>query len=210
MIQTLIVIALIFIDQITKYLATTYLKPVGTMPFIPGIMELRYVLNDGAAFSIFSGNKWFLIVFTSIMLIGVIIYSIIKKPTKFLEKTAFILIISGGIGNLIDRVLYGYVVDFFATTFMNFAVFNVADCFVVIGACFLIITTIIQEFEISKKNKRQNSPQSTKEQEQQKLNNTLNNNDKPAQSDNNNEELPQELTENPEPILENGKENEPD
>ena len=130
LISVIIIIALTGLDQLTKHLATVYLAPVGAMPFIPGVMELRYVLNDGAAFS---------------MLADAAVYFFWKKPSSWLERWVFILIFSGGLGNLIDRVLNGYVVDFFATTFMNFAVFNVADCFVCVGAALFVIAVLRQE-----------------------------------------------------------------
>ncbi|MEG1125552.1 MAG: signal peptidase II [Oscillospiraceae bacterium] len=138
---------LVALDQISKYLATVYLQPVGTLPFIPGIMDLNYILNDGMAFSMFSGNKFLLIGVTSVALIALALYLIIKKPSDKLEFISLVLILSGGIGNLIDRILNGYVVDFFNFTFVNFAVFNVADCFVTCGAVLLVITFIMQELK---------------------------------------------------------------
>ena len=100
-------------DQLTKHLATVYLAPVGAMPFIPGVMELRYVLNDGAAFSMLADAEWgrvFLIVVTGLALAALAVYFFWKKPSSWLERWVFILIFSGGLGN--DRpVLNGYVVD---------------------------------------------------------------------------------------------------
>ncbi len=143
-------VVLLAIDQVTKYLAVTYLQPVNTMPFIPGIMELRFVLNDGAAFSLFAGNRWFLIGFTSLALLLIFLYFIFKKPQNKIEKICLLLIIAGGVGNLIDRILNGVVVDFFATTFINFAVFNVADCYVVVGSILLMLYIIIDEIKVNK------------------------------------------------------------
>ena len=147
LISVIIIIALTGLDQLTKHLATVYLAPVGAMPFIPGVMELRYVLNDGAAFSMLADAEWgrvFLIVVTGLALAALAVYFFWKKPSSWLERWVFILIFSGGLGNLIDRVLNGYVVDFFATTFMNFAVFNVADCFVCVGAALFVIAVLRQ------------------------------------------------------------------
>ena len=81
------------------------------------------------------------------------VYFFWKKPSSWLERWVFILIFSGGLGNLIDRVLNGYVVDFFATTFMNFAVFNVADCFVCVGAALFVIAVLRQELNAKKEQK---------------------------------------------------------
>ena len=158
LISVIIIIALTGLDQLTKHLATVYLAPVGAMPFIPGVMELRYVLNDGAAFSMLADAEWgrvFLIVVTGLALVALAVYFFWKKPSSWLERWVFILIFSGGLGNLIDRVLNGYVVDFFATTFMNFAVFNVADCFVCIGGALWVLAVMIAEH---KKKKEQKEP----------------------------------------------------
>lgn len=156
LISVIIIIALTGLDQLTKHLATVYLAPVGAMPFIPGVMELRYVLNDGAAFSMLADAEWgrvFLIVVTGLALAALAVYFFWKKPSFWLERWVFILIFSGGLGNLIDRVLNGYVVDFFATTFMNFAVFNVADCFVCVGAALFVIAVLRQELNAKKEQK---------------------------------------------------------
>ncbi|MEG1549173.1 MAG: signal peptidase II [Ruthenibacterium sp.] len=142
--------ALVILDQITKMLATTYLAPVGVLPFIPGVMQLRYILNDGAAFSILSGNRFFLIAVTSVALLALTLYLLFKKPQSRFEHFAWVLILAGGIGNLIDRVLHGVVVDFFEVTFMNFAVFNVADCFVCVGAALLLLFFVLEEVKNKK------------------------------------------------------------
>lgn len=95
----------------------------------------------------------FLIVVTGLALAALAVYFFWKKPSSWLERWVFILIFSGGLGNLIDRVLNGYVVDFFATTFMNFAVFNVADCFVCVGAALFVIAVLRQELNAKKEQK---------------------------------------------------------
>ena len=157
-ISIVLIIAIVAFDQITKILATEFLMPIGTIGFIPGVMDLKYVLNDGAAFSMMSGSRWLLVGITSISLIAVIYIVLFKKDKlKKYEYISLVLIIGGGIGNLIDRVLYGHVVDFFDTTFIDFAVFNVADCFVCIGLALLIITVVFDEYKLSKDKKRSNN-----------------------------------------------------
>ena len=150
MLFTIVVISvLVAADQLTKYLATLALAPNGSAPFLPGIMELRYVLNDGAAFSMLGGREWgraFLIALTSIAML-VILYLLFFRRSAMnrLCYAALLLIEAGGIGNLIDRVLNGYVVDFFATTFIDFAVFNVADCFISVGFVLLVLYYLLEE-----------------------------------------------------------------
>ena len=141
----LAILGLVALDQVTKYLAVAYLAPVGTLPFIPGVMELRFVLNDGMAFGMFSGGRWVLLAATGLVMAGLLWYLIWKKPEGRLERAALVLILAGGLGNFIDRLLNGYVVDFFATTFIDFAVFNVADCFVCVGVGLMLLAVLLEE-----------------------------------------------------------------
>ncbi len=108
-----LILLLVGADQLTKYLAASYLAPVGTAPFLPGIMELRYVENDGMAFSMLSGRQTLLIVVTGITLAALVWYLFFKRPQARTERVAVCLIIAGGLGNLIDRVTAGRVIDFF-------------------------------------------------------------------------------------------------
>ena len=148
LISVIIIIALTGLDQLTKHLATVYLAPVGAMPFIPGVMELRYVLNDGAAFSMLADAEWgrvFLIVVTGLALAALAVYFFWKKPSSWLERWVFILIFSGGLGNLIDRVLNGEVVDYINLLFMRFAVFNFADICVCVGVALWVLVIFLDE-----------------------------------------------------------------
>lgn len=110
------------------------------------IFDLTYTLNDGAGWSIFSGKRIFLILITSVFMIGVIIFLIKNaKSSKFLTLS-MLLIISGGVGNLIDRIFRnGKVVDYIETKFMNFPIFNFADICVVIGAIMFLVYILFIE-----------------------------------------------------------------
>ena len=125
--------ALIGIDQAIKLWATNVLQPVGAMPLIPHVVELRFVLNPGMAFSLLSGKQLFLIIATSIALIFVAYGLFFRSRGRYLQQAALLLILAGGIGNLIDRVLNGVVVDYINLLFMQFAVFNFADICVCVG-----------------------------------------------------------------------------
>ena len=129
----LLTIFLIGLDQLVKYLVLTRIPLHGSVPFIPYIMELTYVRNTGAAFSILSEYTW-LLTLCSLVLSIVLAVAVWRK---FFEhpfgRTALTLVLSGAVGNLIDRAVRGYVVDMFHTLFMEFAVFNVADICVVVG-----------------------------------------------------------------------------
>ena len=155
MISALITIAaaalLVVVDQGIKFWATVNLAPVGSMPLIPGVVELRYFLNDGAAFSILQGKQTFLILFTGAALLAVAWYLLFRRPAKRLEYIGWLFVLSGGVGNLVDRVLNGEVVDYINLLFMNFAVFNFADILVCTGIGLLILNLLLDELAARRK-----------------------------------------------------------
>lgn len=143
---TAIVAVSVIIDQVLKLIVSNALEIGHTMPVIDGVFHFTYVQNFGAAFSILQNRQWFLILVTSAVMIvaAVILVKNIKKFTTMLS-VSLALIIGGGIGNLIDRIRLGYVVDFIDCRFINFPVFNFADCCVVVGAFLLIIAVFVCE-----------------------------------------------------------------
>ena len=125
---------LLALDQWLKAWITQNLPLGEGMPFIPGFVELRTVHNDGAVWSSFSGQRWLLIAVTALIMAAVV-YLLVRRIVRHpLGLCACFLILSGGVGNLIDRVRMGYVVDMFNFLFMDYPVFNVADICVVCGA----------------------------------------------------------------------------
>lgn len=146
----LITAILVGMDQLLKWIATTYLAPVEAVTVIPGVLELRFLLNDGAAFSSFGGKQTFLILFTSFALLAIAGYLFIKRPSK-MEYSAWVLVLSGGIGNLIDRVTNNVVVDYINFLFVNFAVFNFADILICFGIGLLVLHVIMDEVSTGKK-----------------------------------------------------------
>ena len=130
------VAALIGIDQLIKLWAVQVLQPVGAMPFIPHVVELRFVL---------SGKQLFLIIATSIALIFVAYGLFFRSRGRYLQQAALLLILAGGIGNLIDRVLNGEVVDYINLLFMRFAVFNFADICVCVGVALWVLVIFLDE-----------------------------------------------------------------
>lgn len=154
-ITTVVVILLVAIDQLSKYLVLTGLKPVGTMTVIDGFLQFRYVENTGAAFSMLSNNTTFLSVITSLIMIAILTVLFTGKIKDKLQCVALIIVVAGGIGNLIDRVARGFVVDFIEFTFVDYAVFNVADIFVTIGAVLLVISIIVEIVRETKEKKGQ-------------------------------------------------------
>ena len=144
MIYELIIILLIGIDQISKLLALNYLKDIGSMPVIQNVFHLTYVENRGAAFGMFQNNQ---IIFIIVALVASIygLYYLHTKKVNMVGKIGILLIISGAIGNLIDRVRLGFVVDYFDFRIIWEYVFNVADVFVVIGTVMLCIYILFFE-----------------------------------------------------------------
>lgn len=149
--QYFIIIALVFIiDQLSKYLTVIYIKPIKSYPLITNIFHLTYAENTGAAFSILRDKQLLLVISTLIIIIGLISYLIrnLKTDQVFL-KLSLSLIIGGALGNLIDRVRLNYVVDMLDFTLINFAIFNMADVFVVSGAVIFAYTILINSTDNS-------------------------------------------------------------
>jgi len=132
-----IVFIIILFDQYTKILANDSLAEIDTFPLIDNVFHFTLVKNKGAAFGIMQNQRWFFIIITFAVILAMIIYVFKYKPKHKLLLTSLSMIIGGAVGNLIDRIKLGYVIDFFDFRLINFAVFNVADSFVVIGTILL-------------------------------------------------------------------------
>ena len=149
------VLMIVDADQYTKLLALKYLSDGTNKPFIKGIMNFSFVENNGGAWGILAGNRWILLAVTAVVM-AVIIFVLIKFGRKSkLLFWALTLVLSGGIGNMIDRIFRnGYVIDFLHTEFIDFPTFNVADCAVVIGAGLLILYFVLDTVIEMKKKKQ--------------------------------------------------------
>ena len=157
---------LVLLDQITKYFTIIKLKDKSSFVLLKDIFEFTYVENTGAAFGIFKGAIPYFIIVTSILLIIVCVAYIKLPQTKKMQPLRIIcvLIAAGGIGNLIDRIFRGFVVDMIYFKPINFPVVNVADCYVTVAEI-LLITLIIfyykdedfEDFHIFKKSKSKNT-----------------------------------------------------
>ena len=139
------VAVLVGADQLIKLWAVQVLEPVGAMPLIPHVVELRFVLNPGMAFSLLSGKQLFLIAATGAALLLVAYWLFFRSRGRKLQQAALILVLGGGIGNLIDRVLNGEVVDYINLLFMRFAVFNFADICVCVGVALWVLVILLEE-----------------------------------------------------------------
>lgn len=150
-IVTLSVILLVVVDQITKLLTLSYIKPVGTMEIIKNILSFTYVENRGAAFGIMQDARWVFITMTVAIIALFIGYTLKRRPRGKLYYISSSMIIAGGIGNLIDRIFRGYVVDMIEVKFIDYPVFNFADCCVVIGAILLCLYILKYDPKTEKK-----------------------------------------------------------
>lgn len=147
------IILLTAADQITKLLTIKLIKPQGNIEILKNFLDFSYVENRGAAFGIMQNSRWIFIAITLIVSAGIIYILFFKKNESRIFKISLILILSGALGNLIDRIFRGYVVDMIEVTFINYPIFNFADCCVVIGAILLCIYILFVYKEPEKETK---------------------------------------------------------
>lgn len=145
MIYIILSAILVIADQLSKLATVEYLMPVKSITLIEGILSLTYVENRGAAFGVMQNARWFFIIFTIAVIAAVIIYTIMTKQRDKIFLISVSLICSGGLGNLIDRIFRGYVVDMIEVTFIEYPVFNFADICVVCGAILLCIFVLFSK-----------------------------------------------------------------
>ena len=144
-----VIIVTVFLDQLTKYLTVLHLKPIDTLPIIEDVFHLTYVENTGAAFGMMKDARWIFMITSTVAIVGILVYMfrrtyVKKEKMPWMEALSLSLIVGGGIGNMIDRTVLGYVVDMIDCRFINFAVFNVADSFVCIGAGLMILYLFVE------------------------------------------------------------------
>ena len=132
---------IVAVDQLTKYLVVANIPLHGDVPFLPGILQLTYAQNTGGAWSMFEGKLW-LFVGVFVVLTAMILFEYFKKPMGFskFERWCIAAIYGGGLGNMIDRLRLGFVVDMLETEFIDFPIFNVADCFITCGCIALMVS----------------------------------------------------------------------
>ncbi len=149
------IVLLVGVDQLIKYFVDLYLKPVGSVAAIPKVLQFSYYENDGAMMGMMSGKTTLMTVFAALCLLLVcyILYS--GKLSYGIDFWCVVFVAAGGIGNLIDRVFRGYVIDYIEVLFVDFYIFNFADCLVTCAAIVIIISQIYQFRKESKKNKEE-------------------------------------------------------
>ena len=138
-----IILGVIGLDQLTKWLTVVNLDEWESFPLWQNVFHFTYVRNTGMAFGMLKDHRWVFIVFSTVSIVALLVYLFCFRPESRWMQVSMAFIVGGGIGNMIDRILLGYVVDFFDFRLINFAVFNVADSFVCIGAGMMILYLVI-------------------------------------------------------------------
>lgn len=162
MIEAIVIFALVALDQLVKYFVRTGIPLGETVGFIPHVLGLTHIHNTGAAFSMLEGGgaRWFFVILT-VAFVGAALWVLFgKKICHPLGTWSWVMLIAGAIGNLIDRCLFGYVVDMFEVLFFRFAIFNVADIFVVVGG---ILFCVYYLFLHDRKDKKEGPEQGEEE-----------------------------------------------
>ena len=151
---TLVVAAFLTgLDQLLKALVVLKLKPAGIKMLIPGVLQLHYVENDGAMMGLFPGKTVLMAVLAVIMLAVMLYVIFAKKVTSKVMYCALVCVFSGGLGNIIDRIFRGYVIDYIEVLFVNFYVFNFADCLITVGAFTILIFELVSIVSEQKRKK---------------------------------------------------------
>ncbi|MBE6718017.1 MAG: signal peptidase II [Ruminococcaceae bacterium] len=150
LLYSLCIVFVVIFDQITKMLAVKYLMPISSFPLIKDVFHLTYVENRGAAFGILQNHRWVFMVLSTVVMV-VIIYVMFKYKRFFhpILMTGLSFTVGGGIGNMIDRTVNGFVVDFFDFTLIDFAVFNLADTFICIGVGLIFLDILLGKSDYS-------------------------------------------------------------
>ncbi len=151
----ILAVLLILGDQLTKLAVRASIPLGGSVPFIPHILELTYVQNTGAAFSLLRQHTWLLTLTSALVVLAMCALIVKGFFQNALGRWAAALVLAGGVGNLIDRALFGFVTDMLQTVFMDFPVFNVADCCITIGVPLLFLYVW---FYVGKDEKKEDGP----------------------------------------------------
>ncbi|MBQ8310237.1 MAG: signal peptidase II [Clostridia bacterium] len=154
-----IIAGVICLDQLTKWLAVIYLQGEASFPLWQDVLHFTYAENTGMAFGMLKEHRWVFMVLSTVAIVGLLIYLVVNRPKNVWMQVAMAMIIGGGIGNMIDRIWLGYVIDFIDFTLIDFAIFNVADSFVCVGAGILIVCLLLDIIREVKAEKKKPTPQ---------------------------------------------------
>ena len=151
---TAIIFGGVLIDQISKLIISSSFSLGESMPIIKDVLHLTYIHNRGAAFGMMADSRWVFMIISSVAILLMAAYLYIGRAESKLYTLSLAIIISGGIGNMIDRIAYGYVIDFIDFCLIDFYVFNIADSFVCVGAGLLILALVLDIIKEARVNKK--------------------------------------------------------
>ncbi|MBR6568156.1 MAG: signal peptidase II [Clostridia bacterium] len=151
-----VIISMVLTDQLIKYLIDLYLKPVSVKKLIPGFLQLHYFENDGAMMGFMSGKTEVMTIASVICMIGILAVILSGKFKFGVEFVCLVFMAAGGFGNIIDRVFRGYVIDYIEVLFIDFYIFNFADCLVTCSAFILIFYEFYSVYKEYKTKKEKN------------------------------------------------------
>lgn len=146
----ILAVVLVIADQVVKFLIRSNLELGESVPFIPHVLNLTYYQNTGAAFSLFREHTWILALISAVVSVALVVVMVKRVFRHPVGQVILAVILAGAVGNLIDRVLFGYVTDMFQTIFINFAVFNVADCCLVCGVIAMMVYVLFFHEKLEK------------------------------------------------------------
>lgn len=156
-----IIVGAVCLDQLTKWMAVIWLEGGPSVTFLKGVLDFTFVQNKGAAMGMLAGHRWVFMVVSSVAIVGLSVYLFRHRKDSLWVQVPLAMIIGGGIGNMIDRVALGYVIDFLDFSNIGFPwVFNVADSFVTVGAITLmgyLVVDLIRELSRGKAEERDNA-----------------------------------------------------
>ena len=135
----LAILVMVVVDQVVKYWAVSMLAPMGSIPLIPNVLQLTYVENRGAAFSILQDQIWLFVLLAVAILCGIGYVLCTGRIQHILGKFSLLVIAAGAVGNTLDRVLHHYVIDMIEVRFIQFPVFNIADIYVTVGVALFAV-----------------------------------------------------------------------
>ena len=151
MLAAVITAVAVLLDQISKSIVVNGLPLYGEARFIPGVLSFYHTRNTGAAFSMLSDRRWVFMLLSCVAIVPITVMLYFWRSRHVLLTVSLSMILGGGIGNMIDRIVNGYVTDFFRVDFVDFAVFNIADSFITVGAVLLGVYIIFFEPKVERR-----------------------------------------------------------
>ncbi len=145
----------IALDILTKQIVVQNMALHEEIPLLDGVFHWKYIQNKGAAFGMLADNRMVFLVISTVAIVGLLVYLAVTKSERMWWMAAIGMLVGGGIGNMIDRIALGYVVDFIYFALIDFAVFNIADCFVCVGVGLLIYLTVLDVIREERQKKRE-------------------------------------------------------